>query len=225
MTKDRDTSVSGGTGIWEPFLRISQSGDLQLYYNEENNGTDQNSGMRTSTDNGQTWSDASTISGADVIARDGMLGVVNTGGSNLIAVFETTEDQPNEVFVVDSVTSSDDGANWGNRQRVYTPDIIGKSAGAPQVIQVGSTTVVSFMNSENSSFQGYNGTAATILTSGDGGQSWGNKLYVFPDGANWPGMLSMGNSSFLVMASIESDPTTGSNRAEGTLEAQKVVLA
>lgn len=58
---------------------------------------------------------------------------------------------------------------WGNRQRVFTPDTPGHAAGSPQVIQVGSTTVVSFMNSEDTEFTGYNGTHATILTSPDGG--------------------------------------------------------
>ena len=109
-------------GIWEPFLRIAQDESLQLYYSEETNssGANQDSKMRTSTNGAETWSEAKTISPANITSRDGMLGVVNTGVSNLIALFETTED-PKYIFVVDSVESPDNGSTGGNRSRVFTP--------------------------------------------------------------------------------------------------------
>ncbi len=70
--------------------------------------------MRTSTDDGVTWSAPKTISGQDRTARDGMLGVAPLDDAQgLIAVFESTEDGR---FVVDSVRSSDDGKTWGDRQ-------------------------------------------------------------------------------------------------------------
>ena len=59
-------------GNWEPFLRNAQDGSLQLYYSRENSAADQDTLERFSTDGGQTWTDAQTISGADITSRDGM---------------------------------------------------------------------------------------------------------------------------------------------------------
>ena len=59
-------------GNWEPFLRNAQDGSLQLYYSRENSATDQDTLERFSTDGGQTWTEAQTISGAGITARDGM---------------------------------------------------------------------------------------------------------------------------------------------------------
>ena len=228
MTKVPSVPYGGlAEGIWEPFLRNAQDESLRLYYSEETNGggANQDSKMRTSTNGGETWSEAKTISGANVTSRDGMLGVVNTGGSNLIAIFETTED-PNYIFVVDSVMSPDNGSTWGNRSRVFTPSVGGKSAGSPQIAQVGDTTVVSFVNSENAATDGYNGTAATILTSANGGRSWGDKYYVIPHGANEPGLLTLkGNSSLLLVTGLEDEASRQSGASDGMMEAQKAVLS
>ena len=59
-------------GNWEPFLRNAQDGSLQLYYSRENSAVDQDTLERFSTDGGQTWTDAQTISGAGITSRDGM---------------------------------------------------------------------------------------------------------------------------------------------------------
>ncbi|KAF2466612.1 uncharacterized protein BDR25DRAFT_317600 [Lindgomyces ingoldianus] len=119
----------------------------------------------------------------------------------LIAVFETTDGGR---FVVDSVTSPDDGATWGNRQRVFTPDGgANKGAGAPQVWNVWGTLVVSFMTDEDrNSDTGYANCATKIMTSTDGGKTWGNKFTVFSDQANWPGMALLDPSHLLVMAGV-----------------------
>ena len=216
-------SVPGAAeGIWEPFLRIALDGSLQLYYSEENNSGDQDSKLRISTNNGATWSDPPIlVSGGNVNARDGMLGVVDTtGNGNLIAVFETTEN-PGNPFVVDSVTSNDDGSTWGNRQRVFTPPS-GKSAGSPQVANVGGAIVACFMNSENAPTDAYNGTAVTLLTSGDQGGTWGNEYNAFSSQANDPGVLTNGNSSLLVMTSLDLD---ADGDFDGPVEAQTIVLS
>lgn len=127
---DVATKQGGAIGIWEPFLRNAQDGSLQIYYSEENSADDQDSKMRTSTDGGTTWSDAATISGTDITARDGMVGVATVTGSNLIAVFESEQ---GGLFTVKSITSPDDGKTWSNRQDVYTPTGTNNNAGAPQV--------------------------------------------------------------------------------------------
>uniref|UniRef100_A0A093UZ17 Sialidase-1 n=1 Tax=Talaromyces marneffei PM1 TaxID=1077442 RepID=A0A093UZ17_TALMA len=182
-------------GNWEPFLRMAEDGTtLQLYYSRENSGADQDSLMRTSTNGGITWTSATVISGADSNnARDGMLGVTRVSGSNLIAVFESETNGGK--FSIHSITSSDDGATWGNRQTVYAP--AGSNAQAPQVIKVGGTLVASFQTDED----GGSGEAIKILTSGNGGVTWGNKLTTFPAASNWAGLLALNDGvSFLSLA-------------------------
>lgn len=45
--------------------------------------------------------------------------------------------------------SPDDGNSWGNRRNIYTATGENNNAGAPQVINVGGTLVVSFMTDED----------------------------------------------------------------------------
>jgi hypothetical protein len=125
-------TMPGGTiGIWEPLLRNAADGNLQkIYYSQENAADDQDTIEQISTDGGSTWGDQMTISGQDFTSRDGMTGVATISGSNLIAVFESEQ---GGYFQVDSITSSDDGNTWGNRQTVYLPTGTNNNAGAPQV--------------------------------------------------------------------------------------------
>lgn len=188
-------------GNWEPFLRNAQDGSLQLYYSRENSADDQDSLMRTSTDGGQTWSSATTISGEGITARDGMIGVASISGSELIAVFEASQ---NGLFTVNSIYSSDDGKTWANRTRVYTPTGTNNNAGSPQVVNVGGTLVVSFMTDEDTQEHNwFQGAGAKLVTSGDGGATWGNKIEVFEPQANWPAMLTLDDSSFLYAADYD----------------------
>lgn len=156
---------------------------------------------RFSTDGGATWSEAQTISGTELTSRDGMVGVTSTdGGCNLIAVFET---ETVGLFSIASITSSDDGKTWGNRQTVYTPSSENTSAGAPQIITVGETLVVSMQTNEdsklNSPAESYlTNTAVKIVTSGDGGKTWGDKVTVGEAVSVWPGLYSLGKKKFLV---------------------------
>ncbi|KAK0773651.1 hypothetical protein LTR91_025469 [Friedmanniomyces endolithicus] len=189
---------AGPNGNWEPFLRNAADGSLQLYYSRENSADDQDSLMRTSTDAGKTWSTATIISGTGVTARDGMLGVATISGSSLLAVFESEQDG---LFTVNSITSFDDGKTWGNRQRVYTPTGTNNNAGAPQIVTVGGTLCVSFMTDEDTQQHHWIiGADDKIITSGDGGATWGNKITVFGVQSNWPAMLSLDRKSLLYMA-------------------------
>ncbi|TKA68013.1 hypothetical protein B0A49_04484 [Cryomyces minteri] len=172
---------AGVNGNWEPFLRNAADGSLQLYYSRENSAADQDSLMRTSTDDGKTWSSATTISGQGIAARDGMLGVAVVNEHHLIAVFESEQ---GGLFTVHSITSADDGKTWGNRHRV-----------------VGGTLCVSFMTDEDTQqHASITGADDKMLTSGDGGATWGNRLRVFAPQSNWPSLLALEASSLLYMA-------------------------
>ena len=188
-------------GNWEPFLRLALDGSIQIYYSRENSATDQDSLERVSTDGGKTWSSARTISGSGITARDGMLGVATIAGSNLMAVFES---ETNGVFNIMSITSADDGKTWSNRRIVYESTVTGNSAGAPQIIDVGGNLVVSFQTSEDSNLGQVGAytshTAAKVISSSDGGNTWGNKLTVFSEQSAWPSLLTLDKGSFLALA-------------------------
>ena len=127
-----------------------------------------------------------------------MIGVAAVRGSSLIAVFETNESGH---YTINSVTSSDDGKTWGNPRRVYTPTGNSNNAGAPQVINVEGTLVVSFMTDEDTQLgQWTSGAGSKLITSVDGGATWGNKIEVFASQANWPGMMALDDSNFLYMS-------------------------
>ncbi|KAL1617230.1 hypothetical protein SLS56_011093 [Neofusicoccum ribis] len=192
---------NSATGVWEPFFRLAADGEtLQLYYSRENNASDQDSLMRTSTDGGLTWSDPTVLSGAELpTSRDGMLGVAEVSGpGDLIAVFET--EMAGSSFHIASVRSPDDGATWGNRKDVYIPAT--GSAAAPQVINVGGTLVVSFQSTE-----GGNDNTMYIVTSGDGGETWDNKIVVMEPTSLWAGLLTLDDTSFLGMADHDGAKT------------------
>lgn len=108
--------------LQEPFNRISADNTLQVYYASENSDIDQDILMRTSTDNGVSWSKAITVSGGTTIGRDGMPGCTSFPGnpSKVLCVFETTEGT-GSLFTVKSVVSNNDGATWGERRQVYVP--------------------------------------------------------------------------------------------------------
>lgn len=113
----------------EPFNRISTDNALQVYYASGNSKIDQDILMRTSTDNGTSWSkEAITVSGGTTIGRDGMPGCTSFPGnpSKVLCVFETTEGT-GSLFTVKSVVSNNDGATWGERSQVYVPTGIGNN--------------------------------------------------------------------------------------------------
>jgi photosystem II stability/assembly factor-like uncharacterized protein len=195
---DPASDPAGPNGNWEPFLRNALDGSLQLYYSRENAQNDQDNLMRTSSDGGRTWSTSRIVSGASVTTRDGMIGVATVSGSSLVAVFESNESGH---YSINSVTSSDDGKTWGNRRRVYTPTGNGNNAGAPQIVNVGGTLAVSFMTDEDTQLgQWTSGASSKLLTSVDGGATWGNKLEVFAAQANWPGMVALDDSNLLYLS-------------------------
>ncbi|KZV87662.1 hypothetical protein EXIGLDRAFT_651981, partial [Exidia glandulosa HHB12029] len=193
---------AGPNGNWEPFMRLSNANVLQLYYSRENSKTDQDSLLRTSTDGGATWSTAAVISGGELSGnRDGMLGVATCGtGQPLVAIFETVP--VGGQFSVWSVRSTDDGKTWGDRRQVYQPTGTNNNAGAPQIICVGGTTLVaSFMTDEDTSAHQWPQQAAMkILTSNDGGITWGHKTTAFAVPGFWPGLLTLDSTSFLALA-------------------------
>jgi photosystem II stability/assembly factor-like uncharacterized protein len=196
-TADERAATPGtANGLWEPYLQNALDGSLQLYYSRENAGDDQDSLLRVSTNRGVDWTDPETISGEDVVARDGMLGVARTGPNSQekLAVFESGV---NGLFTVHTVRSPDDGASWpvDSRQLVYSAG--SSSAGAPQIIRVGGRLVASFGTNEDGGVwpQG----AMKVVVSSNGGQSWADKTTIHDNPAMWSGLLELDDNSFLAL--------------------------
>jgi len=163
--------------------------------------------MRTSTDDGATWSDSNTISGRTVIARDGMLGIATLDNeSALIAIFETTEYGR---FMVSRVISHDGGSTWGEHADMYVP-ADGKQAGVPQIVNVGGTLVASSMTNEDGPNRpGAIDGAAKILASMDSKNTWNNKFTLFPPRSNWPGLALLHEDHFNVMDGVSGEGAIG----------------
>lgn len=192
-------------GSWEPYFRNAVDGSLQLYYSHENSAQDQDTLQRVSRDGGATWGATVTVSGAGITARDGMVSVAALSPSApkaLILVYETTSTGS---FNLGAVFSTDDGKTWGNRRTIYNPSSPNTSAGAPQVINVGGTLVVSFMTNEDQRLSAPSNsymdrTAVKVITSGDQGRTWGNKVMVGAEQSSWPGMMDLdGGGRFLYL--------------------------
>ncbi|KAF7325041.1 Glycoside hydrolase family 93 protein [Mycena kentingensis (nom. inval.)] len=195
-------------GLWEPFARIAHNGAIQVYYSSENDDGDQDILMKSSPDNGTTWSLPFTVAGGTTHGRDGMPGLAEytvDGVTYLLCVFETTEGTG--TFTVKSVVSTDDGASWGGRASVYVPTR--KNAGAPQIATTSTgTLVVSFMTDEDntSPHNWARGAAFKIITSASlAVPSWGQKTTVLPISSYWPSLLSRTDGSGTVIGCADTD--------------------
>ncbi|KAJ7156842.1 neuraminidase, partial [Mycena crocata] len=183
---------NGINGLWEPFMRISVNGALQVYYASENNANDQDILMRSSTNNGLTWSAITTVAGGSTTGRDGMPECTQlttpAGAVRLLCVFETTEGTAPR-FTVKSVESSDDGRTFSNRRQVFVPGGSNNNAGSPSITTTtAGTLVVSFMTDEDTSAHNWpNSAAQKILTSSSTSPAvWGQKTTIFGASSFWP---------------------------------------
>ncbi|KAF7317808.1 Sialidase domain-containing protein [Mycena kentingensis (nom. inval.)] len=194
---DERVATANNNGLWEPFVRIAKSGAIQVYYAAENNAVDQDILMRSSTNNGQSWSTSPTVvAGATTTGRDGMPGCADyttpAGEARVMCIFETTEGS-GSFFNAKSVVSSDDGVSFGGRASVFSPPS-GKNAGAPQITaSTKNTLVASFMTDEDSTAANNwpNNASFKILTSpGETSATWGRKTTVLGTASFWPGLFS-----------------------------------
>ncbi|KND88089.1 hypothetical protein TOPH_07320 [Tolypocladium ophioglossoides CBS 100239] len=200
LTQIDERPMNGVNGLWEPFLRVSRDGTLQAFYSSENSANDQDNIMKTSKDNGNTWSGPRPVSGEGITSRDGMTGVSNIDNNgNVICVFENTESGP---FSIDYVLSQDDGFTWNSRTRLYTA-ANGKNAGAPHVINVGGRLVASFMTNEDSNTPALDGGQMKVIVSTDGGRSWGGSTVTGNTGSHWAGMYPLDSNQFLALYSFD----------------------
>ena len=102
---------------------------------------------------------------------------------------------------IDYVISRDDGNTWGERGKVYTAKGKDKVAGAPQVLNVGGTLVVSFMTNEDVNVGQIDGGQLKVVTSDNGGSTWSPATVLGDQGSHWPGLFTTDSSHFLALYS------------------------
>lgn len=85
---------------------------------------------------------------------------------------------------------------------VLTPFVIERNAGAPQIALVGKTLVVSFMTDEKLEGMWYRNAYVKIISSADGGVTWGNKLTIADKPVAWAGLLALNESNFWFFVSM-----------------------
>ncbi len=197
-------SGTAGLGLWEPFLQNSLSGTVRMYFSQETkvDGSNQNNYVMTSSDGGLTWGGSTLVSSSGSTGRDGMVGVarLGAGSSNLIAVFETMS----PVAGIHAVTSSNDGASWGNRSLVYLSSVSGASEAAPQIAYINGQLVVSFQTNEDNTAAATSQWSVKVVVSTDNGGSWGQKTTVL-NACNWAGELTVDATHLLVMCGSGSN--------------------
>lgn len=210
------TADSSGfrAGVWEPFMRIGNDGNIQLTYSQELASLDQQTYRTISSDGGATWSTAVNLnvhnSNTEQV-RDGMQGIVKTtdqatGQEALVMVFETTE-RGVGLFSVWYAVSYDDGATYSNRNAVYSPSASDRHAGSPQIVAVpgGNRLAVVFMDDENVSTVSWadNAEVRTVISSSTGLSggtiSWETSTdLVGSANSHWPGIVNF-NSKVLAI--------------------------
>ncbi|KAJ7849952.1 glycoside hydrolase family 93 protein [Mycena olivaceomarginata] len=205
------TATATNNGLWEPWLRIAKSGALQVYYAAENNVNDQDILLRSSTNNGLTWSAATTVAGKPTTTgRDGMPScadyTTSAGAARLICIFETTEGTAPR-FTVKSVVSSNDGGSFSGRAQVYVPTGSVTNAGAPFVVQTTAGTLVAgFHTDEDTSAKTWpNGASYKILTSlSTDPPVWGQKTTVLPVQSLWGSLFRRVDGTATIVACADN---------------------
>jgi len=193
-------------GLWEPFLRLNEHGDTQLYFSQELAADDQDTMQAVSSDRGQTWSRPTAVTGTRERLRDGMVGIADLhdhgGRMTSVMVFETTRYGN---FSVECAVSRDDGRTFGNRQLVYMSAGGKRNAGAPQIAAFADgTLVVTFMTDEDSGQMpawpkhAHVKTVVGSLTK-NGAISWSGPYVVSEAGGFWPGIMLVDKYSILVV--------------------------
>ncbi|KAK6068137.1 bnr asp-box repeat domain protein [Seiridium cupressi] len=204
---EQSAAQSGGMGLWEPFIRVGRSGEVQLTYSAELAGDNQETFRVISQNGGQNWSPPQCLRchAPEERLRDGMQGIVAvrdaaTGHEALVIVCETTR---HGTFSVEYSVSWDDGHSWGSRGVVYCPPW-GRNAGAPQIARFGNGALaVVFMTDEDAMATEWPKNAAVkgVISEGlrDGRIGWSKPMQISQSGGFWPGLLEVGSGEVMAV--------------------------
>ncbi|EAU32171.1 conserved hypothetical protein [Aspergillus terreus NIH2624] len=188
-------------GIWEPFMRLGQRGEVQLTYSQEYAHNNQCTMLVRSWDQGATWSPPECLHGREHCVRDGMNGIAQTwdnGRPALVMVFETTT---HGTFDLEALISYDDGATWGHRHEVYVPPR-GHNAGAPQIAAFGdgSLAVIFMTDEDHHQVEWTKNACIKVVFAGppqDGRIFWTRPTVLCPGQGHWPGIAALDQRTLL----------------------------
>lgn len=114
--------------VWNPELRRSLNGEIQLYFSQEFDVDDQHIMCCVSMNRGVLWSKQFRIDPRKEHMRDGMCSIASSldtvlNQEVLVMVIETTRfgGAAGLRFNLEAMLSYDDGQSWGWRQMVYNP--------------------------------------------------------------------------------------------------------
>ncbi|KAI6083962.1 Sialidase [Hypoxylon rubiginosum] len=196
---EQSAEESHGMGVWEPFMRIGSRGEVQLTYSGELTSGNQETFRALSYDGGYNWTEPVNLHLHSEDMRDGMQSIVSVKDSENghDALVMALEVKIGAVVHLDYVVSYDDGASWGNRSGVYDPKGDDKSAGAPQIANVGDSIVVVFMTDEDTENVDWPKKAATkaLFSNGlnNGVVKWTDTPLVIDESPSWwPGVMQIG---------------------------------
>ncbi|KAE8384543.1 putative BNR/Asp-box repeat protein [Aspergillus alliaceus] len=197
-------------GVWEPFMRLGQQGEVQLTYSLEFAHNNQSTMMVRSFDGGATWTQPQCLHGECDTLRDGMNGIAPTrdnGRPALVMIFETTSFG---TFNLEALLSYDDGETWGYRHRVYVPPQ-GRNAGAPQIASFadGSLAVIFMTDEDHPEVSWTQNASIKVVFAGppqEGRISWSQPQVICPHTSHWPGIASVDPHTVLATFECEGQP-------------------
>ncbi|KAI4869794.1 glycoside hydrolase family 93 protein [Hypoxylon rubiginosum] len=206
---------SQGMGVWEPFMRIGNQGEVQLTYSGEIGPGNQETFRALSRDGGKSWTEPVNLRlhSKDEPMRDGMQSIISVKDSEngRVALVMALEVKIGAVVHLDYTISYDDGASWQNRSGIYDPEGDDKSAGAPQVANIGDGIVVVFMTDEDTEHVDWPKKAATKALFSDGLKNgvlaWTkNPLLVDESPSWWPGVVEIGDNEAMAVYGHDNSP-------------------
>lgn len=214
-------------GIWEPFGRMGNRGEVQITYSQEFAADDQRTLLVTSPNRGLTWSKPINLDERSLHLRDGMCGIAQTrdtanGKDVLVMVVETTR-FPGK-FDVEGMLSYDDGMSYEGRHIVYNPspenvlrnqsnpnvqsanipDIY--NAGAPQIasFKADGSLICVFMTDEDAPPDSVNWTRHAAIKAvfapppRNGTIEWGPPILIAKEESYWPGVAAIDDRTVMV---------------------------
>lgn len=184
---------SPSRGLWSPLLFVTDRGDVQCYYDDENTPFQKGFPghqwltMKTYSARRKAWEAPVTVARAydrRTLSRDGMAAVVQLGKGEILCAFESVQAEPPHAGLIRMVTSHDEGRTWSwskrEREVLYQPRDRRFHAFSPAIVKLPDGDLVTFFaTNEDRPDSKPSGTPAgemsldiKYVASKDGGKTW-----------------------------------------------------
>jgi len=230
MTWENDQTVYEGdtkyeNGVWEPTLLQLPSGEIQLFFSNENvyqSTNEQNISVLRSTDNGITWTKEPEITSFRSGSRDGMPSPIYLQNKNEI-VYSIEDNGSNNEFKPYIIRNSI-SENWSqtvsgnNENRSYAlKESLEDSeyAGAPYLAQLlTSETLLSYQGTENRNGNSINNAEMRVAIGDDNAKNFDRTTtpFLIPEitSALWSSIAVLKDNSVVALTSTNAFSSTKS---------------